>query len=54
MILGPGTTRAAFEREYATLYRRGDRFVDAETAAPTTDRELIERLRMLEPDERYV
>jgi hypothetical protein len=51
MILGPGTTRLAFEHEYADLYRRSDRFVDAETAAPATPRELVERLRQIDPDE---
>lgn len=52
MIVGPGTTRLAFEREYASLYRRPDRFVDAETAPLATERELIERLHQIEPDER--
>jgi len=52
MILGPGTTREAFEREYATLYRRADRFVDAETAPPTSGPELLDRLRLLDPAER--
>jgi hypothetical protein len=52
MILGPGATRVAFEHEYAALYRRSDRFVDAETAAPASERELLERLHLLDPDER--
>jgi len=52
MILGPGTTRLAFEHEYADLYRRSDRFVDAETAAPASERELLDRLHFLDPDER--
>jgi hypothetical protein len=52
MILGPGTTRLAFEREYTALYRRSDRFVDAETASPATERELIDRLHQIDPDER--
>jgi hypothetical protein len=52
MILGPGTTRLAFEREYTTLFRRSDRFVEAETAAPATERELIDRLHQIDPDER--
>jgi len=52
MILGPGTTRVAFEREYAALFRRSDRFVDAETAPPATERELMDRLHQLDPDER--
>ncbi len=52
MILGPERSIRAFEDEYAAVYRRRDRFVDAETAASTTPRELVERLRQLEPDER--
>jgi hypothetical protein len=52
MILGPGTTRVAFEREYTALFRRRDRFVDAETAAPATERELMDRLHQIDPDER--
>ena len=52
MLLGPAPTWQAFEREYETLYRRTDRFVDAETAPPTSPSELVERLRLLEPDER--
>jgi len=50
MLLGPATTWQAFELEYESLYGRPDRFVEAETAAPTTPRELVERLRLLEPD----
>jgi hypothetical protein len=52
MIVGPGATRLAFEREYVALYRRPDRLIDAETAASTTPTELIERLRVLDWDER--
>jgi len=52
MILGPESTRAAFERDYAVLYRRSDRFVDAETAAPTGQRELLDRLALIDPDQR--
>jgi len=52
MILGPGTTREAFEREYAALFRRPDRFVDAETSPPATERELMDRLHQIDPDER--
>src|ERR1044072_6095444 len=36
MILGPGATRLAFEREDADLYRRPDRFLDAGPTAPAT------------------
>jgi hypothetical protein len=52
MLLGPAATLQAFEREYEALYRRSDRFVDAETAPPASPSELVERLRLLEPDER--
>jgi hypothetical protein len=52
MLLGPATTWLAFEREYESLYRRPNRFIEAETAAPATARELIERLRLIDPDER--
>lgn len=52
MILGPSGTVLAFEEEYATVYRRSNRFIDAETAASTTSTELIDRLHLLEPDER--
>ena len=52
MILGPGTTPLAFEHAYAALFRRSDRFVDAETAAPVSERELIDRLHQIDPDER--
>ena len=52
MILGPVGTVAPFEHEYEALYRRSDRFVDAESAASTTERELLERLLLLDPDER--
>jgi hypothetical protein len=52
MILGPSTTRLAFEHEYETLYRRSDRFVDAETAPLASGRELVERLHQIDPDQR--
>lgn len=52
MILGPERSVHDFEQEYATLYRRSDRFVDAEPAAGASVVELLERLRFLEPDRR--
>lgn len=52
MILGPGATREAFEREYETLFHRSDRFVDAETASPASSAELLDRLRLIDPAER--
>ena len=52
MLLGPAATWRAFELEYEALYRRGDRFIDAETAPPASPRELVDRLRFLEPNER--
>ncbi len=51
MILGPGDDQVAFEHEYATLYHRGDRLVDVEVRAATSNAELIDRLRLLEGDE---
>src|SRR5215216_5671717 len=52
MLLGPGDAMFGFERDYEALYRRSDRFVDAETTVPPTERELIERLHLIDPDER--
>ena len=52
MIVGPSTTRLSFEHDYEALYRRPDRFIDAETAPLTSERDLVERLHQLDPDER--
>jgi hypothetical protein len=52
MILGPGDTRLAFEREYVALYRRPDRLVDVEAAATTTPTDLMDRLRFLDAQAR--
>jgi hypothetical protein len=52
MILGPGVSVLAFEAEYETLYRRPQRFVEAETAASADERELLARFHLLDPDER--
>lgn len=52
MIIGPDPARVEFEREYVSLYNRPDRLIDAETAAFVTPTELIERLRLLDWDER--
>ena len=51
MVLGPAAPRLAFEREYATVYRRPDRVIEAETAASATPAELLDRLRFLDWDE---
>lgn len=51
MVLGPAAPRVAFEREYAAIYRRVDRVIEAETAASTTPAELLDRLRFLDWDE---
>lgn len=48
MILGPDTTRLAFEREYVALYRRPDRLVDVEAAPSANTVELLDRLRWLD------
>jgi hypothetical protein len=52
MIIGPPEVRLAFEREYVSLYRRPDRLIDAETAASASPRELLDRLSLLDWDER--
>jgi hypothetical protein len=48
VVMGAGTERLAFEREYVTLYQRPDRLVDDEPAAGATRFDLLDRLRMLE------
>jgi len=48
VVMGPGTERLAFEREYVTLYQRPDRLVDDEPAAHATRFDLLDRLRLLE------
>jgi hypothetical protein len=47
VILGPGDMRLALEREYVTIYRRPDRLVDVEPAAPLGEGDLIARVRAL-------
>ena len=51
IVLGPAAPRIAFQREYATIYQRRDRVIEAETAAPATPAELLERLRFIDWDE---
>jgi hypothetical protein len=48
MIVGPGRSTLAFEREYGALYRRPDRLVDVEVAPSANTRDLIDRLRVLD------
>lgn len=48
VVMGDGTERLAFEREYVTLYQRPDRLVDDEPAARVTRFDLLDRLRMLD------
>jgi hypothetical protein len=48
VVMGPGTERLAFEREYVTLYQRPDRLLDDEPAARATRFDLLDRLRILE------
>jgi hypothetical protein len=47
LILGPRTIRLALEREYVSMVRRADRFVDVESAGPVSSEELVDRLRIL-------
>jgi len=47
VILGPGPTRLALEREYVAIHHRPDRLVDVEPAGHTTVSELVERLQTL-------
>ena len=47
MILGPGSTRLALEREYVALHRRPDRLVDVEPAGSIDEEDLVGRVRVL-------
>jgi hypothetical protein len=47
MILGPGSTRLALEREYVAIHRRPDRLVDVEPAGPIEEEDLVGRVRAL-------
>jgi hypothetical protein len=47
MIVGPGSTRLALEREYVAIYRRPDRLVDVEPAGSIDEEDLVERVRAL-------
>lgn len=50
MVMGPEVSRLAFEREFVALYRRPDRLIDApDEVAPATS-ELIDLLRLMEPE----
>ncbi|HEY7598398.1 MAG TPA: hypothetical protein VH741_00605 [Candidatus Limnocylindrales bacterium] len=44
VILGPGWSRTALEREYVTIYQRPDRLVDVELADAEEREHLVERL----------
>jgi hypothetical protein len=44
VILGPGWTRTALEREYIAIYQRPDRLVDVEPADADERDHLVERL----------
>ena len=48
MILGPDDDRLAFDREYETIFKRGDRFVEIEACPWPTSAGLLDRLRLLE------
>lgn len=47
MILGPGSTRSALEREYVIVHRRPDRLVDVEPAGSIDEEDLVGRVRAL-------
>ena len=47
VIVGSADMRTALERRYVAIFRRPDRLVDVEPAAPLTRHDLVERLREL-------
>jgi hypothetical protein len=47
IILGPGLTRLALEREYVAIFHRPDRLVDVEQAGPLGEDQVVDRLRTL-------
>ena len=47
VILGPGLTRLALEREYVAIFHRPDRLVDVEQAGPLGADQVVDRLRTL-------
>jgi hypothetical protein len=47
VIMGPGSTRLALEREYVTVFHRPERLVDVEPSGELEADEIIERLRDL-------
>jgi hypothetical protein len=47
VILGPGSTKLALEREYVSIYHRPERLVDVEPAGPTCEADLAQRLATL-------
>jgi len=47
MIVGPGSTRLALEREYVAIHRRPDRLVDVEPAGSIDEEDLVGRVRAL-------
>ncbi len=44
LVLGPGSTRLALEREYVSTFRRPDRLVDVEPAGPPSEADLAATL----------
>ena len=50
VVIGPDSSRLAFEREYVELYRRPDRVIDAGMEIEPDPRELTDRLRFLALD----
>jgi hypothetical protein len=47
VILGPGSVRLAFEREYVEIFKRPDRLVDVEPEGAVDMPSLVRRVRAL-------
>jgi len=47
VILGPDPSRIGFQREYVTLYQRGDRMLDVGVAPALRPEELLDQLRFI-------
>lgn len=52
MILGPDEERLEVDREYIALHGRLDFFVEVEAASSASPADLLDRLRLLEGDDR--
>lgn len=49
VVMGPDSSRIAFEREYVAIYRRPDRLIDVGQVSAPRAADLMDTLRMLEP-----